>query len=378
MPSWKIGQLLRAKSIEEVSLAWSRRSSPIEEVAIDIQGFRVSLPLADSRLLGLLVHLDRLGAKVRLEVPVTGSSSRIPTGSALPNLFTQEVAGIALLSYSSSVATRHGADLRAELMELLDVTMRESQGQVTSPDRMTFLVQDSHPRFGPPDSISHVIEGKRDAFDLNLITRLIKHFNLPGLDTEHNIALNDFVWETLRNTQDHGNIGVQPPRAGLRYLDIRKFERRDLERSGAKLGITDYLTSIGEIYPRAPLIEITIADSGPGIAATMARGYSIYTGPPEIERERVIHAFTRSGSSKSNDDPHAGYGLRRALDVCTTLQGLLFVRTGRFEFTKNHFSQEPPERLEESSARLLPRTGGTSVSLIIPWAGSLPPQLVQI
>jgi hypothetical protein len=182
-------------------------------------------------------------------------------------------------------------------------------------------------------------------------------------------ALIDFAYEAFDNTRRHAVRSLEgDPLEGARFLLVRAIwvdgERAsELADGVASSSMGQYMTALSRaVEGRLRLVEMSVADSGPGIAATLAGSGEIHRGPREPEVELLKAAF-ESGRTRRRTSAGAGRGLFKALRATEQLGGLVAVRSGRTRLCKAFASGVDPEWVAEE----LPSLPGTSLSLLFPW-----------
>ncbi|MCA1707733.1 MAG: hypothetical protein LC808_32475, partial [Actinobacteria bacterium] len=203
---------------------------------------------------------------------------------------------------------------------------------------------------------------------------------LPRNGFQHVAA---FVHQALSNVYEHGfldqNNAAIP---GARYLRFRVLELDPL--SGGQplpVAMSQYLARFEAIGAKPDhFLEISIADSGRGIAATMAgaSGDTVFDLPVAHERSRFTLALQPGGSSRPSA-PGGGRGLVIMTRAIHELRGFLAFRTGRL-FVCRHFlardGRLEPSRFDETDLTFyrtydwlgedLRRASGTAVTALIP------------
>ena len=157
----------------------------------------------------------------------------------------------------------------------------------------------------------------RLAFERELFNLLHRRLGLPVIDDELRISVANFTWEAFQNIREHAITDVfDRIMPGMHFLSVRSSDlnsRTDAQKYDVEpiSPINTYISAIRQVVEDlhqggrgagsrptpAFLVEITIADSGPGIPARMARTLGIYEGPPNSER-RVLRRAIGTGTSK--------------------------------------------------------------------------------
>ncbi|WP_398305432.1 hypothetical protein [Zoogloea sp.] len=209
------------------------------------------------------------------------------------------------------------------------------------------------------------------------------------------------VYELFKNTHDHARRSVDGAilRDSMRGIYIRHYSKDEILRRGiaenpeASGAINSFVsatfnskkrsTRSGEIENSySGFLELSIFDSGPGLAATWLKD-EISKPDPQAQYDAVLRCFGKGISSDSAIG--RGYGLWKVLQELRKLKGLIRVRTNRVHCVR-HFavlselglqvmsdgSQKPKEDLYDWKRQLTKRASdypaveGTLVSILIP------------
>lgn len=378
MPSWRVSNNVLAEDIEDQAVALARDTSgvPVEVTLHDMKRLRVS---ASARLLGFLAWIRGSGRATILRIHTGQPGPGLPEDSRYWKFFSNELAGIILSTYAFEIRKQDDSDVRPDLLDMQKKVHRDLSGEIKSGSGIAAFIRDEMPLIGPPSLLRPMVDDNEDddpflqfRQSLGEVTRSI---NLEEIGTEHFNELATFVWEVFRNTEVHGSLGGGPPVTGIRFFELRRFNLSDLSdvelASPEDTSLFEYLAHVREQGKARSVVELTIADSGPGIAATMAGTMAVYLQSFAAEIILTERAFTREGTSRGRTDPDAGGGLVDALDACRKLDGFLSVRTGRTQLHR-HYSPGAPagDLLTFREDRHLPWVRGTSVSLLVPWVGA--------
>jgi len=379
MTNWRASQSVTAEDVE----AFARRiPADDENINIIVQDVRTVQISAVARLVGLLARLRREGRDIRLHLDTGDPSTGLRNDSRFWSFFSDELVGIALSTFCSSILKKDGEDILRLIQSRQSKLESDDPFRLSRGDRTTFPTRDERPKIGPAPILHSLLSGDRHVFAGGLLSTFTRSLNLPGLEASATSQINRFVWEVLKNTQDHGRLGGGSPTAGIRFVEIRRFNTA-VGDTRALVGANDtelsgFINRTRKSRPATPLVEITIADSGPGIAATMAKSYDVYNADLSVESNLIEEAFTRQGTSRRTTDPDAGGGLTMALEACNALGGYISVRTGRSIFARSFDSANNGPLVLESSDRILPHIDGTAISIVIPWGSPLPPPLFEL
>lgn len=211
----------------------------------------------------------------------------------------------------------------------------------------------------------------------------------------------DFAFQAWDNARDHGEVDTDGHMLkSARFLSIRRTATNPVahrpEIAGSRAdAIQDYITTLHRVLSncgynnpeRCPLLEITVADGGIGVAARMFGSLDIFHSRFEDEQDTFISALRPSGTSKSaSDDAGRGGGFPIMLDAAYRFHGLTIFRTGRICASRHFLAPEVTSPIDvwgdnslAYDVRIndisLPLIGGTSTSLICPLDNQVQRQL---
>lgn len=209
------------------------------------------------------------------------------------------------------------------------------------------------------------------------------------------------VYELFKNTHDHARRSVDGVilRDSMRGIYIKHYSKNDAlsrgvaENPEANDAIDSFVGAIFNSKKKnarsgenennfSGLLELSVFDSGPGLAATWLKE-NISKPDPQAQYDAVLRCFGKGVSSGSTLG--RGYGLWKVLQELRKLKGLIRVRTNRVHCVRhfavlNEFglqslsdgSQQPKEDLYDWKRQLTKRASdypaveGTLVSILIP------------
>lgn len=331
-------------------------------LVIDIGAVERFELLAETRLLGVLAGARRRGLDVRLEHSRPIDLDR-GEPERLVKLFRDTLAGVILAQLAHQVVDGTGGERGPQIRALQAETAVRRDGAFGFGLEWAIPMVDL---FGGPPPGSLVRRG--DTSFEALFRDRVSGFNLGDLVDLQLADLSSFAYETFDNTRMHGVWSVdRRPLEGIRYIAMRVLRvRRDGLRAVADrimyAPLSTYLADLADAHsgvPELPVVELTVADSGVGIAATMAGSEDIYAEPFEREAERFSAAFEKGRTSRRASG--VGQGLPKVLRAAESVDALLAVRSGRAHHHRNFLAGGEPQT--EESALI----AGTSVSLIFPW-----------
>jgi hypothetical protein len=361
---------LNAANIEEYAQDIGVEATPI---SLRLDRLHRCEFMAESRLVSLLAHARHAGCDVGL---VTKFEIDVGTGSAkrLVDLFTHTIGGLVLAQMAHSVIDASGEDRRPEVVLAQAMTAIESEGFFSFGSERAAPMVDLFGGPAPPEMVN-----ARSGANFDSDFRQWLHgMRLPELSVVEEerklVSLIDFAYETFDNTRRHAVRTLEGrPVEGVRFVLLRRVAL-DAQRStdtAERVGpdpLADYLRRLADTLQRStPVVELTIADCGPGIAATVARSAEIHQGPWDDEAQTVLAAFAkhkRSGSRQVGDR-----GLAKALRAVRELGGFVAVRTGRTQLTRDfHAGSATADDWVAQHFAYLP---GSSLSCIFPWDAAL-------
>lgn len=243
----------------------------------------------------------------------------------------------------------------------------------------------------------------------DLIEFVVQDQNVRGAIQERRDQLTSVLWELFKNTHDHGRRNVDamvPLDTSVRGIFFRFYDAQHIKDQLSKL--KPEAQSQAERYAafllrETPLhegvrerrtrnvsgfLELTVFDSGPGLAATWLRDESI-AERSIADQIAAVHSCFGKGYS-SLDQEERGFGLWKVLRELRKLKGLIRVRTNRvhiyrefarlpsYRLTMVHGIERPVDRLfdwqkglTESADTRYPNIEGALVSVLVPLGDNL-------
>jgi hypothetical protein len=334
-----------------------------ERLQIDLDRIQSFELLAETRLLAMLADVrrnqERIDLTSQFDIDVAQRSIR-----RLVDLFGDTLAGIVLAQMASSIVDGSGEDQKWRIGRFqVDQALQNDYSFGTGEERSAPMVD----FFGGPPPAELVADTVGTEFD-PLFRAWLAALNFEDLHPDYVDALAEFAYEAFDNTRRHGVRTLDGrPIEGVRFLLLRaKWINPDsiaeLAEDVAYPPISRYLGRLGRKLTRpVRLAELTVADCGEGIAATLASSTSVYEGDHNAERALIEESFERGRTSRRGHR-RAGQGLAKALRATQHLHGLIAVRTGRTHLYRDFTESSAVWRSEEVT-----RLPGTALSLIFPW-----------
>lgn len=172
----------------------------------------------------------------------------------------------------------------------------------------------------------------------NAILPLFSRDEVSGVEEG---LLPTIVYELFRNTHDHARTlsdGRRNP-FSLRgiYVKLHAASRSGVTNPLDR-ALSQYLSGLGRALQlsassAAPLLEVSIFDSGPGLAQHRS-GKSLASFSLAEERRWLEACFARFSSGVPGE-PQRGLGLERVQKALTRLRGFLHVRSGRLSLFRD-------------------------------------------
>jgi hypothetical protein len=305
-----------------------------------------------------------------------------PTEEHLVQLFGTEIEGLACLEFADEIVDSQGRDLRPRVqhLRLRAIQNNETLDPETSKS-FTFCAFD--PDF--PTPISFVGIQAKESFVRKLLALRRDFFEIgtgQGFSTKVSQAadysVGALIYEFWQNGIQHGRFDSQHQQMrGLRYLRLKKhvggeFQRElFLSRAEGFAELRDYLDRATRGFAHYKFCEVTIGDSGIGIAsrflATRPEFCNLVQNPSD--HPALVNRIIRESLSSKLNQAGAGHGLEQALGAVRVLKGFLSVRTGS-SWLYHNSSGDGTEDSDRSlsvvhySGRLA--SVGTQINLIYP------------
>lgn len=396
---WRLPRVLTAPMVEDwlASLpGWVRK------VVVRLGSWEHSGPFADARLQGALCLLHRRNIETIAHVPkLTFRDDREAIAFADPDPLrrlrpltptelnlTNSVAGLAIgqLCEFSKMHQRIGV-LQREVLERRRYLF--GWGDEVALVVPTEVAVTGHRRKSASEREAAFNHRLQDLLQpLGLSPKSVDLVNIPWFQ-----QLKAFAFEASENTWDHGRLDFEGrPIRSIRFVRLRRIDvsAHGLDIGRAAPGFEDsfanYLEALNaasdlrEYWDKGEgrLVEVTVADGGVGIAASMAGGFDVFEGQLETETQHLMDAILPDGTTKRPSEPGRGQGLGKMLRACFRLSGLTVVRTGRLSASRTYRrtdgSSESVDFENLSSDAYVPKVNcsplpllaGTSVSLVFP------------
>lgn len=213
------------------------------------------------------------------------------------------------------------------------------------------LCADHRPsEYGLPDQlyINHQLDGLATWKDFETLLSQVMKTVSPVLSpawVSSQMALREalvtLVWETFKNTHDHARHEVNGAEVetSIRALYAHFYPVEEIanhrDSEGAASPAEHYLKSFStRVVPKgvrtqpAPavtgILEISIMDSGPGMAAKWL-GRSVDDASPQEQYEAILQCFQKGKTTTGGIG--RGFGLAKVLTSIDALKGLISVRT---------------------------------------------------
>lgn len=201
------------------------------------------------------------------------------------------------------------------------------------------------------------------------------------------VELGVFLRELFANTHDHARTDLTgvPYRRSVRgiYISHHLLKPNDTDGlTGGYAPLEEYINTIERSRKGITnqFLEISVYDSGPGMASRVLRSTSLGQHTIMTEYEAVLRCLEDRYSTTGLDG--RGMGLPRMLERLKEQRGFLRLRTGRLSLYQSFASSrgpvtDPDRRLRDSQTHGepehgLPEAAGTVFTLLIPLRVRLP------
>lgn len=322
----------------------------------------VAGPGADGRLLALLA------SRRASDLQTIGSLRNVLLGKSIKSDgWVQQLENPAfhlLARYCDRLVEMSGADVQARV-SAYQLAHRGISGLVTTTGGQSAVI-DTNSVIGSGQS--HTIFGKQPAAALaNTLSKMI------GARGSWTVAprLVTYIAEVVENVREHASVGFGTDHDGLALFQVKQTNLARLSLVEKQLGsdtpFSYYLTSVRREHGHRflGLVELSVSDSGPGIASSLA-GRALHADSPDQELRYLLRAFEDNVSRKSTKG--SGGGLPAMLEKMTQLQGAIHIRSGRWSL---HRTSLPEDRGKTSNqmpwtTAQLPSAVGTNTVLLFP------------
>lgn len=365
---------------------------------IEIAGRRVlGEPLTAQRI----VTASRLGIKLGdgagpLEVGLAGWGHSLPTAVAV------------LMPLAASITESSLKRARRKFQEQL-LANQSNWPDLASMQNSAFLLCADHkpPEYGLPDQLyrQHKPEGLLPWAGVPLLldhlTKAVSPAVAPAwIEARPALreALATIFAETFKNTHDHAreDIDGSDLETSVRAIYARFYSMQDVISSIPDDGVTQAERYVRSFAPRvvkpgvrvpdqpsvSGFLELSILDSGPGMAARWLRR-PVHDLDPRQQLEAVLQCFGKGRTTTTS--PGRGFGLWKVLISLNGLRGFISVRTNnihafrQFGYTSTTGQEElpggqrvPKEQLYDWKRGLstvpseYPHVQGTVISFLLP------------
>ena len=308
---------------------------------------------------------------------------------------TRQLFGLTAALVCDEALDRSGTDqaepLRSAALQRLTVIQSERPRAASRGPQYEVVCADHLGRSAPTLLYRRTRDGEaelRDAPAFDELARQIAKTVIPEaladvLPAHFTSSMGAALHELFRNTEEHARVDARGHRL-TRSIRAIQARRHDI----LPHALTDIVSQsqplaayVGRLVPpretskQVRLLEFSILDSGPGLAAALARstrpGSDATTISLEDEQELVLECFRKHASSKR--ESNAGLGLSNVVDILRSNDGFLRVRTGRQALFADlgleqgaSFETPPCLRRWSTDRADAPPVAGTLVTLLVP------------
>lgn len=190
-------------------------------------------------------------------------------------------------------------------------------------------------------------EVKTQEHFVEIFRRFLMQCEVPlrqGESTQTMRSIGVFLYELFRNTHDHARVTItgRPIRRSARGILVSQIRGRAeiVQRTHGTYGpLSEYLDSsaLQGSDGVARVVEVSIVDSGPGLARRFLSIPESQKFPWTQERAATIDCFKKYHTSKPT--PLTGRGLNGTLVALSQVKAFFTLRTGRVRLYRNFVSQ---------------------------------------
>jgi hypothetical protein len=328
-------------------------------LTIDLRDFKRCEPTVEPHLLDFVTLAERLGTHVALLVHSTSAPGSDELASRYEQLFGGPLAGLVLAELAGEIRDERGRDRKPVVERLVRSQLAERHGLVWhGAQRAAPIACDP---WLPAAPVVQESDPKRSR------QLVLNELRSLGLRTFEEIVFDiaTCVLQAIENIRLHSAKELPPGQLGtFGFFAMRRVLRKDAQRLAEKSAppLRDYYRR--HLGARRH-VEITVADNGSGIAATMAGTRDVYDAATDLrdELEQLRSAFARGSSIRSSSQGR-GLGLPQMLDAVHGRDGMMIVRSGRIRaHAQRRRGAEVPVL---SSVQRLPYPVGTTVVFVFP------------
>lgn len=356
--------------IEDLIAALTGESS----LELTIGGGQRGNVLAEGRLLQAMQLARQAGVSLSIELAHELPPVETAPRNALWRAARSDLSTLILLETAERVVDNTGTDRREEILGAARNNLAVLGGELGFGRERSLVALDQS---GAPQPFKPFTEST-DQFQRieDRLTELAKVLGFQKIGGDKLEAVTTFASEAIENTHEHATRNLAgDPIAGIRFVQLRRHmitRQRGMTQLPVSEGrVRDYLNRLAsddELGDEqlAQFAELTIADTGVGIPASLVGSEEVYRGPIAAEVELALRAMRPHESSKPRSIPGRGQGLKNALDAVADLHGIVVFRAGRLTLTRDTTAPAPRGQddwhIDES-----PYVPGTVVSMFLPW-----------
>ncbi len=322
---WVVPRPLTVEAVEQ------RLSLNEPTIQFVLGGKPRSAPAADARVQSLLSRATNIGAAPRALLRYQlGQHLQTRSKSGWQSTSNHPVAHL-LARYAVSIVDEQGIDVTDSLSKVLEKQRRENAAVVTTTGGQLTVLEEND-LLSRNQSAS--IFGEADIEELR--HRLNNHLQSRNVRLDPRLV--SWLAEATENVREHAvdiRLGASP--LGTCLLQMKWIPAAQLKSYTADMptgsNLHGYLTS-RPIVTALGLVELTVADTGPGLAASLASDERIYSGSTSGELMVFERAFA-AGETRKKDRTGAGLGLGNMLESVYSLDGFVQVRSGRIDASRS-------------------------------------------
>jgi hypothetical protein len=271
---------------------------------------------------------------------LTAIAQTVDAEQSLVNLAGQPCGRVALLA-ANSVRAGNGSDVQDLAMAALDRPYPPLQIEGAR-KAATLIVRSmlSEPREHAPflNLAADGARGDKRSIFMRHITAALSAFQArTGTVPLHagNAELAEILFELFANAEEWGctNVNGAPIRLPLRGILFRLHDASTVRIAQEDQAIASYLQRERDKTESRHFLEVSVFDSGIGLAQRFRRKQIESTDPIQHEIAAVRECFAKHGTSTANS--FRGLGLYHVFLLASQLRGFLRLRTGRLHLYRD-------------------------------------------
>jgi hypothetical protein len=283
--------------------------------------------------------------------------------------------GLSLLSMARGIVDDDGVDIRPDARRLAAAEIDRLFGPIDAENArrgnyIQFPCVDHSTRPANPHLYLDPTTVRREGEFFSLFKKVLHQMVSPSrrrdLTDERSQTISVLIHELFKNSHDWGRTNVDGSivRRSFRSIIMRSMGADATEVSTSSAAIAAYAIRLGS-PARTRLFEVSIVDSGPGLARRQLGVGSLDGVSLSEEFDACVACFKKHSSSSNSLE--RGIGLFRVWNCLRDLRGFLRVRSGRLSL-EHDFTQSDGYSFARPIDGLAP-VSGTAYTILVPIGG---------